>query len=241
MYFENHNRLVAKPHTIYTEFGVYDLLNRPGLVIQHRDPVSKSSGSRYRIMDSNGEVLAWIIHLPSLFGRGDAIKAQIVNKHGDVVLVITQPLSWRSSQLKVFLPGYCSVRGDILRQIGTVDLVGHVANRNYQLSSRDFQNERIVKFGDIYAYPRAVDFPLYQNQNQTVMGSVDIKWTGLDKSKFGRFPIYNVRFHNEDEKFPAKDLDFNQRAVLLASAISIDFNYLSRIEVVKKKTKMGDI
>jgi hypothetical protein len=201
-------------------------------------------------MDSNGEVLAWIIHLPSLFGRGDTIKAQIVNTQGDVILVITQPLSWRSSQLKVFLPGYCSVRGDILRQIGTVDLVGHIANRTYRLSSRDFQNDRIVKFGNIYAYPRAVDFPLYQNQdqnqdlnqdlNQNVTGSVDIKWTGLDKSKFGRFPIYNVRFYNEAEKVPANDMDFNQRAVLLASAISIDFNYLSRIEVIKK-TKMDDI
>ena len=80
----------------------------------------------------------------------------------------------------------------------------------------------------------SVDFPV-TNAEGSVVGSVDRNWVGLGRELFTDTGIYIIRmdpasFAGMGDRYPTVSgpLTLDQRAVLLATAVSIDFDYFSR-------------
>lgn len=112
----------------------------------------------------------------------------------------------------------------------------HLWRRRYELFQRDFESDdSFSEYGQIDAPFLSFDFPVTDN-NGKIMASVDRNWVGLGRELFTDTGVYVVRFDSSQsfegvypsELLSSKILNFDQRAVLLANAISIDYDYFSR-------------
>lgn len=112
----------------------------------------------------------------------------------------------------------------------------HLWRRRYELFHRERETETsFAEFGQIDAPFLAFEFPVLDEQGK-IMASVDRNWVGLGREFFTDTGIYVVRFDSSQsfsgvyppELLSSEILNFDQRAVLLANAVSIDFDYFSR-------------
>lgn len=96
------------------------------------------------------------------------------------------------------------------------------------------------QFGEINAPFLSFEFPVLDQEGK-IMGGVDRNWVGLGREFFTDTGVYIVRFDSQQsynngdgtsiyprEIMSDKVMNFDQRAVLLANAVSIDFDYFSR-------------
>lgn len=135
--------------------------------------------------------------------------------------------------------------GPIPQSVGTEGegiLVGesiqnwHLWRRRYELFQREKESDTsFVEFGQIDSPFLAFEFPVLDEQGK-IMASVDRNWVGLGREFFTDTGVYVVRFDATQsfsgvyppEVLGSDVLNFDQRAVLLANAVSIDFDYFSR-------------
>ncbi|GAV56202.1 hypothetical protein ZYGR_0BA01080 [Zygosaccharomyces rouxii] len=112
----------------------------------------------------------------------------------------------------------------------------HLWRRRYELFQREKKSETsFAEFGQIDAPFLAFEFPVLDEQGK-IMASVDRNWVGLGREFFTDTGVYVVRFDASQsfsgvyppEVLSSEVLNFDQRAVLLANAVSIDFDYFSR-------------
>ncbi|SCW03716.1 LAFE_0G16644g1_1 [Lachancea fermentati] len=112
----------------------------------------------------------------------------------------------------------------------------HLWRRRYELFQRDSQDANtFAQFAQIDAPFLSFEFPLV-DQAGKIMGSVDRNWVGLGRELFTDTGVYVIRMDTSQsyegvyppEVLSSEILSLDQRAVLLANAVSIDFDYFSR-------------
>lgn len=112
----------------------------------------------------------------------------------------------------------------------------HLWRRRYELFQRDFDSEgSFSEYGQIDAPFLSFEFPVTDADGK-IMAGVDRNWVGLGREFFTDTGVYVIRFDSKqsfDNVYPPEMvsnsvLNFDQRAVLLANAVSIDYDYFSR-------------
>lgn len=112
----------------------------------------------------------------------------------------------------------------------------HLWRRRYELFQRDSDSPNsFTQYSQIDAPFLSFEFPLLDESGK-IMGSVDRNWVGLGRELFTDTGIYVVRMDSTQSfegVYPPEIvsdhvLNLDQRAVVLANAVSIDFDYFSR-------------
>lgn len=102
-------------------------------------------------------------------------------------------------------------------------------------------DEAFDQFGAVDAPFLSFNFNV-MNENNQLIGSVDRNWVGLGRELFTDTGVYIIKMDpsvlNSDTTMPGLQIDpglvapspltLDQRAVLLTTAVSIDFDYFSR-------------
>lgn len=174
----------------------------------------------------------------------------IFDNYGNAIMTIRRPFSWINSHIKAVLPPVNIERGGQAVEFDTADelVVGesiqswHLWRRRYDLFNKsqnnhdsETNNENFEQFGAIDAPFLSFEFPVLDSQNKIIAG-VDRNWVGLGREFFTDTGVYIVRFDSQlslqsvypNELLSDEKLNLDQRAVLLANAVSIDFDYFSR-------------
>lgn len=183
------------------------------------------------------------------FNIGKAIMRQIYRLHrpfsvrvldrmGQHVLTIRRPFAFINSHIKAILPGVDDENGNPLI-IGESVQQWHLWRRRYNLFLNE-GNETYNQFGYIDAPFLSFSFGV-QNEEDKLIGGVDRNWVGLGRELFTDTGVYIIRMDpttyamdptsgiSVDSNYISdKPLNLDQRAVLLATAVSIDFDYFSR-------------
>lgn len=229
--------------------GIYDILKEPTLVIERQVELMNvvigfEQANRYRIMNSNGEQIAYMeekdFGIMKALGRQffrlhRPFELEVFNNYGDLILTIKRPFSFINSHIKALLPGY-DERGNLMHEVvGESVQKWHLWRRRYDLFKLDDEvTDEYAQYGAIDSGFLAFDFPVY-NDNGDVIASVDRNWVGLGRELFTDTGVYIVRmdpaaFAGMGLIYPsvAGQLTLDQRAILLGNAVSIDFDYFSR-------------
>lgn len=112
----------------------------------------------------------------------------------------------------------------------------HLWRRRYELFQRDNESDSsFSQYGQIDAPFLSFEFPV-TGRDGKIMAGVDRNWVGLGRELFTDTGVYIVRFDSKrsfenvypPEMVSESVLNLDQRAVLLANAVSIDYDYFSR-------------
>lgn len=234
---------------ITPEDPIYDLLSEPTIVIERKVEFMNlflgfEQANRYVIMNSTGEQIGYMeetdMGIFKMLGRQffrlhRPFDIDVFNNFGEKILTIKRPFSFINSHIKAYLPGYDSQGLLIHEIIGESVQSWHLWRRRYNLFKLDDdQSNEYNQYGEIDAPFLSFDFPV-RNGNGDVIASVDRNWVGLGREMFTDTGVYIVRmdpasFEGLGDLYPsvAGPLTLDQRAILLGTAISIDFDYFSR-------------
>lgn len=248
----NHTIFQVPPNKnglITPEDGIYDILKEPTLVIERDFEIMNimlgfEQPNRYKILNSMGQQIGYMIEKD--FGILKAIGRQffklhrpfeieVFNMYGDMLLNIKRPFSFINSHIKCNLPGYDSNGKLMLETLGESVQSWHLWRRRYNIFKlEDETTDDYQQFGEIDSEFLAFAFPI-RNENGDVIGSVDKNWVGIGREFFTDTSIYILRmdpasFAGLGHIYPsvAGPLTLDQRAILLGTAVSIDFDYFSR-------------
>jgi uncharacterized protein YxjI len=134
----------------------------------------------------------------------------VFDEGGELVLTVKRSFSLINSHIKVLYAG--EVVGESVQR-------WHLWRRRYDLFVKNDAGD-FVQFGEIDSPFLAFAFPV-RDEDGTVLASIDRNWVGLAREMFTDSGVYVVRMGSEKRSW-------QQRAVLLANAISVDFDYFSR-------------
>ncbi|KAG7195415.1 uncharacterized protein KQ657_003173 [Scheffersomyces spartinae] len=241
---------VPNPNGIITpQDPIYDILSEPTLVIERQLEVMNvvlgfEQANKYKILNAQGQQVGFMeevdFGLLKVLGRQffrthRPFDINVYNNYGDLVLVIKRPFSFINSHIKAFLPGLDNYGELMFEEIGESVQSWHLWRRRYNLFKLEDENHQdFNQFGAIDSPFLSFDFPVY-NDNGAVIGGVDRNWVGLGRELFTDTGVYIVRmdplsFHGMEGIFPdiAGPMTLDQRAILLGTAVSIDFDYFSR-------------
>ncbi|CCD24359.1 Aim25p NDAI_0D00450 [Naumovozyma dairenensis CBS 421] len=175
----------------------------------------------------------------------------VFDNWNNLIMSIKRPFSWINSHIKTYVPreyehipssSETSGSHSVLDEhdgilIGETIQNWHLWRRRYELFQRSSkgQNEGMDQFGEIDAPFLSFEFPVLDSRGK-IMASIDRNWVGLGREMFTDTGVYNLRFDSRQsfngiypqESMSNQVLNLNQRAILLANAVSIDFDYFSR-------------
>ncbi|ORX61437.1 Scramblase-domain-containing protein [Hesseltinella vesiculosa] len=174
--------------------------------------------NRYKIMDPQGNLIGYIAEedgLAKSLGRQflrthRSMRATIMDGNGDVVFKIHRPFSYINSRI--------FIHDEHDELIGEVQQRWHLMRRKYDLFIGKDQ------FAVIDAPFLAWDFDL-QDESGHAIANVSRNFVGFAREIFTDSGQYVLRM---DAMQDNHGLTLDQRAVMLACAISIDFDYFSR-------------
>lgn len=220
------------------------ILNEPTIVIERQIEMMNvvlgfEQANQYAIMDALGNKIGFMQERD--FGFFKAVTRQIYRLHrpftvdvfdnfGNILMTIRRPFSFVNSHIKAVLP---DENGTI---VGESVQNWHLWRRRYQLFQREYENPlEFTQFGNIDAPFLSFEFPV-TDENNKIIASCDRNWVGIGRELFTDTGVYIVRFDSQqsfqgvypDEFISDKVLNYDQRAVMLANAVSIDFDYFSR-------------
>ncbi len=249
-YYNNGNEIV-KPSD-----RLYDLLSRPVLILQRNLEMMNimfgfEQANQYILMDGNGTHLGYLREED--FGIGKVIMRQITKLHrpfkveltdteGNLLMVIKRPFSFINSHIQSILPSNIIVENSKIGESWSKDrIIGesvqswHLWRRRYNLF-KNISDENFEQFGIVDAPFLSFSFPI-NDENGLIIGAVDRNWVGFGRELFTDTGVYILRMEPEaletDEyrgliNNNPQGLDIDQRAILLSTAVSIDFDYFSR-------------
>lgn len=234
---------------ITPEDGIYDILKEPTLVIEREIEMMNvflgfEQANRYKISNSYGQQIGYMeekdIGLFKVLGRQffklhRPFDIDVFNMYGDLLLTIKRPFSFINSHIKCFLPGFDENANLMFENLGESAQSWHLWRRRYNLFKlEDDVNDDYQQFGEIDAPFLSFDFPV-RNKDGDVIASVDRNWVGIGREMFTDTGVYIVRmdpasFAGMGDYYPrvSGPLTLDQRAILLGTAVSIDFDYFSR-------------
>jgi uncharacterized protein YxjI len=168
------------------------------------------------IMEANRSLAAEILR--QIFRTHRSFTADILASDGQHLMRIERPFQWWISRMKVYID-------DV--EIGQVHQRFHLFRRQYDL----FKNE--VQFAEIDAPWLSWDFHC-KDENGKDLAVVNKNFLGFGREIFTDTSHYVIRYDSlkglsdEEVEKHGRSLTFHERAIVLAAAISIDFDYFSR-------------
>ncbi|KAM3578519.1 hypothetical protein VKS41_004573 [Umbelopsis sp. WA50703] len=200
------------------------VLAQPALVVGRQIEMMNvflgfEQANKYTIMDPNGNHVGFIAEEDSLANSMTRqllrthrkFNAVIMNGDGEVVFKITRPYSLVNSRI------FIRTADDEL--IGEVQQRWHLLRRKYDLFVGTTQ------FATIDAPFLGWDFDLKDEQNQLI-GNVNRNFVGFARELFTDTGQYVLRMDAVEGS--NRGLTLDERAVALACAVSIDFDFFSR-------------
>lgn len=224
---------------------VVDILSRPALVMERQIEMMNvflgfEQANRYAIMDPSGEHLGYMEEedfgitkaiLRQVYRLHRPFSVRVLDRHGYHILTIRRPFSFINSHIKAILPSDSHEENSIV--IGETKQQWHLWRRRYNLFLQSGEEE-FDQFGVVDAPFLSFAFPV-QDEQGSVMGAVDRNWVGLGRELFTDTGVYLLRmdpsaFADMQDYYPniVGPLTLDQRAVMLGTAVSIDFDYFSR-------------
>ncbi|RHZ57042.1 hypothetical protein Glove_395g7 [Diversispora epigaea] len=172
--------------------------------------------NKYQILDENQNCVGYIAEeqtftstlLRQLLRTHRNFRATILNPKGEIILKIHRPFAFINSRI------FVSTNDGQL--IGEVQQQWHLWRRRYNLFNKNIQ------FGKIDAGFLSWDFHI-QDKKGVDVGSVNRNFGGFAKEIFTDMGQYVIRIDPE-----TRPMSLDERAVILAAAISVDFDYFSR-------------
>ncbi|CDO94639.1 unnamed protein product [Kluyveromyces dobzhanskii CBS 2104] len=220
------------------------ILNEPTIIIERQVEMMNvvlgfEQANKYAIMDVMGNKIGYMQERD--FGFFKAITRQIYKLHrpftvdvfdnvGNVLMTIQRPFSFINSHIKAILPDENNTL------VGESVQNWHLWRRRYELFQREYENpSEFAQFGNIDAPFLSFEFPVTDENNKIIAGC-DRNWVGIGRELFTDTGVYIIRFDSEQsfdgvypkEMISDKVLNYDQRAVMLSNAVSIDFDYFSR-------------
>lgn len=200
------------------------LLTQPAIVVGRELEMMNvflgyEQANKYKIMDANGNHLGYIAEEEG-FGKSISrqllrthrkMNATILNLQGDVMFKIVRPYSLVNSRIYIY------TADDEL--VGEVQQRWNLVRRKYDLFVGTSQ------FASIDTPFLGWDFNL-TDENGGTLGNVSRNFVGFAREIFTDTGEYVLRMDAVDGNSRGMTLD--ERAVTLACAISIDFDYFSR-------------
>ncbi|KAF7723208.1 hypothetical protein EC973_002283 [Apophysomyces ossiformis] len=176
--------------------------------------------NRYKVIDPNGNNIGYIAEEEGSIGTAIGrqfmrthrpFKATIMNSQGEVIFKIVRPFAFINSRIYIY------TADDTL--VGEVQQRWHLLRRKYDLFVGKTQ------FAAIDTPTLGWDFNL-EDENGGVLGNVSRNFVGFAREIFTDTGEYVLRMDAVEGNSRGMTLD--ERAVTLACAVSIDFDYFSR-------------
>ncbi|KAI8341849.1 Scramblase-domain-containing protein [Chlamydoabsidia padenii] len=199
------------------------VLSQPALVVGRELEMMNiflgyEQANKYKIMDPNGNSLGYIAEeegfarsLSRQFLRTHRrMNATVMDNQGNVIFKIERPFSWINSRI------FISTADD--QVIGEVQQRWHLLRRKYDLFIGTTQ------FATIDTPFLGWDFDL-KDENGLAIGNVSRNFVGFAREIFTDSGQYILRMDAMEDSY---GLTLDQRSVMLACAISIDFDFFSR-------------
>ncbi|EMR10200.1 hypothetical protein PNEG_01473, partial [Pneumocystis murina B123] len=250
-------RLKEDPYGVLRHsVALLNILGNSTLVIQRKMEMMNvffgfEQANKYIVMDSSGKHVGYIaetgdqsitkIFARQIFRTNRAFKAHILDREGNEVLLIERPFSWINSKIRVIdrMDSSYPIVGEVQQQ-------WHAWRRKYNL---------FLKRNDIFSQFAYIDEPLFSwdfslmDQEGGLIGSVNRNFMGLFQEMFTDTGNYVLRMDSVSETnetasskqlinvngrtdvlAPLKrGLTLDERAIILATAICIDFDYFSKL------------
>lgn len=226
--------------------AIYNILSQPTLAIERKVEFMNvilgfEQANRYAIMDMSGAHIGYMEEED--FGIGKAIMRQVyrlhrpfsvrvLDKYGAHCLTIRRPFSFINSHIKAIIPATHPGGEEVV--VGETKQQWHLWRRKYNLFLRKWETEEYDQFGLVDAPFLSFQFPIKDAEDR-VIGAVDRNWVGFARELFTDTGVYMLRmdpssFAELGHLYPvvAGPLTLDQRAVMLGTAVSIDFDYFSR-------------
>ncbi|KAK9465790.1 Scramblase-domain-containing protein [Lipomyces arxii] len=220
------------------------ILENPELVIQRHVELMNvvigfEQANKYTLMASNGQVLGRMEETDigiiktitrQLYRLHRPFTVEVYDANYNHVLTLRRPFALVNSKLKVYLPAD-SHGQEVL--IGESHQSWHLYRRRYKLFLKDSGTEdEFTQFASIDSPFLAFRFDLL-NESGKLMGTVDRNWVGLGRELFTDSGVYVLQMDGASTESSvanekAHGMTLDQRAIMLATAISIDFDYFSR-------------
>lgn len=210
--------------------------------------VGFEQANRYSVMDSMGNTLGWLVErdrgfvqtiLRQFYKLHRPFTVDLTDNNGNVLLTIDRRFSLINSHIKAYLPNVRSEEHPHGAIIGESVQQWHLWRRRYDL----FQSVQMsgdngsdfLQFGTIDSGFLSWDFPVY-NHVGAVCGDVSRNFVGLFREMFTDTGVYVLRMdprsfqgmENYYGQLSQEPLTLDQKAIMLANAVSIDFDYFSR-------------
>ncbi|KAG8987117.1 hypothetical protein FRB90_003588, partial [Tulasnella sp. 427] len=211
--------------------------------------------NRYAINDVHGNVLGYIAEeergffgtvARQAFKTHRAFRSVIMDVNGTPILWIHRPFSWINSRLFVQrkLSEINKKTGEEETShvnFGVARQEWHPWRRKYHLFLGQPEQGEFRQFAQVDSGFLAWDFFL-QNEGDVNVGSIRKGWTGLGREFFTDTSQYTIRF-TPDPEAPSnpvaedgtpglpqvfQPLSLEERALVLALSVSVDFDYFSR-------------
>lgn len=223
------NTLVEVPHddqhqVIKPDSRGAALLTQPAVVVGRELEMMNvflgyEQANKYKIMDPNGTHLGYIAEEE---GFGKSISRQLLRTHRKMNATILNPEG--EVMFKIVRP-YSLVNSRIFIYTANDDLVGEVQQR-WNLVRRKYDLfVGTTQFASIDTPFLGWDFNL-TDENGGTLGNVSRNFVGFAREIFTDTGEYVLRMDAVDGNSRGMTLD--ERAVTLACAVSIDFDYFSR-------------
>lgn len=214
--------------------------------------------NRYRISNVNNETVGWAIERQRSIGQmvlrqmtklHRPFIVDLFDNNDNYLFRIDRKFSFINSQLKIWSTDNSVDKydqNDVL--VGESIQSWHLWRRRYNLFTQEFKKQTSNKsianeedprslnqFGAIDAPFLSFEFPVMNEENK-IVASVDRNWVGLGREFLTDTGVYVVRldssrsFKNvyEPHLLSKEVLNLDERAIILANAVSIDFDYFSR-------------
>ncbi|KAH7107774.1 Scramblase-domain-containing protein [Auriculariales sp. MPI-PUGE-AT-0066] len=210
--------------------------------------------NKYAINTADGQVVGYILEEPrgilstlsrQLFRTHRPFRALVLDPDGAPILWLRRPFAWINSRLFVQHQAL-DAEPDTLRQQGeeTLESFGvvqqrfHLWRRRYELYLKNSSLATHAQAGDSYQQFGQVDagflawtFPVVDETTQE-MACVDRNWRGLGREFFTDAGQYALSFEPRPDQdgrvVPLRELDIQERALILALSVTCDFDYFSR-------------
>ncbi|CAN6674432.1 hypothetical protein TRVA0_053S00804 [Trichomonascus vanleenenianus] len=225
--------------------AVVELLSQPTLVMERQMEYMNlflgfEQANRYAVLDPNGTHLGYMEEedfgftkaiLRQVYRLHRPFSVRVYDRHGSHVMTIRRPFSFINSHIKAILPAEGHEDNAIV--IGETKQQWHLWRRRYNLFLSDGPNS-FDQFGRVDAPFLSFAFPV-QDAQGNVLATVDRNWVGIGRELFTDTGVYVLRmdpssFAGLENVYPnvAGPLTLDQRAVMLGTAVSIDFDFFSR-------------
>ncbi|ORZ35255.1 phospholipid scramblase 1 [Catenaria anguillulae PL171] len=191
--------------------------------------VGFEQANQYAILNHLGHQVGYIVEedsfasslMRNFLHTHRRMNAMVLNAQGEPILHIHRPFNWINSTITISTPDG--------REIGAVEQEWHLWRRRYNLFNAREQ------FARIDAPFLAWEFAMCDEQGVPV-GIVDRNFTGLGRELFtdtGHYAVHFVppadaRAKAAHAGIPVEELKLDERAVALAAAVTIDFDFFSR-------------